>query len=157
MSDHLNEGKLKDGKKHGKWTRYYANGNKREEGKYAEGQKEGRWTRYHKDGSRAVVCHYENDIYTGEISAYWPDGTLKQTGQFNTYAGKWSDGKKTGPWTDYAEDGETVWRVITYKNGSRTKEDDMPLGSCPQCNHYVQSPEWEICPKCGSALIKHLR
>ena len=45
-----------------------------------------------------VVCHYENDIYTGEISAYWPEGTFKQTGQFNTYAGKWSDGKKTGPW-----------------------------------------------------------
>ena len=132
MPDHLNEGKLKDGKKHGKWTRY------------------------HKDGSRAVVCHM-NDIYTGEISAYWPDGTLKQTGQFNTYAGKWSDGKKTGHWTYYAEDGETVWRVITYKNGSRTKEDDMPLGSCPQCNHYVQSPEWEICPKCGTELIKHLR
>ena len=38
----------------------------------------------HTDSSRTVVCHYENDIYTGEISAYWPDGTLKQTGQFNT-------------------------------------------------------------------------
>ena len=82
---------------------------------------------------------------------------VRSAGQCNTYAGKWSDGKKTGSWTYYAEDGETVWRVITYKNGSRTKEADMLLGSCPQCNHYVQSPEWEICPKCGTELIKHRR
>jgi len=51
MAEHLSEGKLKDGKRHGKWIIYYANGNKRQEGKYAEGKKEGQWTSYYKDGA----------------------------------------------------------------------------------------------------------
>ena len=156
MADHLSEGKLKDGKKHGMWTRYYANGNKREEGKYAKDQKEGSWVRYDKDGAKETVCHYKNDVYTGVIISHWPDGKKKQSGQFNTYAGKWTDGKKTGPWTFYAEDGKTIWRVITYKNGSRTKDDELPLGSCPDCDKVVESPEWETCPKCHADLIEYL-
>ncbi len=40
-----------------------------------------------------------------------------------------------------AEDGRAVWRVITYKNGSRTKDDELPLG---------------FCPKCGADLIEYL-
>ena len=156
MADHLSEGKLKDGKRHGKWIIYYANGNKRQEGKYAAGKKEGQWIKYYKDGPKEAVSHYKNDVYTGKITSYWPDGEKRQTGQFNTYASKWSDGKKTGPWTYYAADGQTVWRVITYKNGSRSKADELPLGSCPNCNKVVESDEWEICLDCGADLIEYL-
>jgi antitoxin component YwqK of YwqJK toxin-antitoxin module len=155
MAEHLSEGKLKDGKRHGKWIIYYANGNKRQEGKYAEGKKEGQWTSYYKDGRRATVSHYQDDVYTGKITYHWPDGKKKQTGQFNKYVGKWSDGKKTGRWTYYAEDGRTVWRVITYKNGSRTKDDELPLGSCPTCDMTVESETWEACPKCGADRIEY--
>jgi ABC-type ATPase with predicted acetyltransferase domain len=56
----------------------------------------------------------------------------------------------------YAEDGKTIWRVITYKNGSRAKDDELPLGTCPNCDKVVESPEWETCPKCGADLIEYL-
>ena len=55
-----------------------------------------------------------------------------------------------------AEDGRAVWRVITYKNGSRTKNDELPLGSCPKCDMTVESETWEACPKCGADLIEYL-
>ena len=58
--------------------------------------------------------------------------------------------------TFYAEDGETIWCIITYKNGSRTKEDDRPLGRCRECDYCVQSPAWKICPECGTDLIRYL-
>tara|TARA_Y100000758_G_C15832379_1_gene342461 strand:+ start:413 stop:586 length:174 start_codon:yes stop_codon:yes gene_type:complete len=55
-----------------------------------------------------------------------------------------------------AEDGRAVWRVINYKNGSRTKYDELPLGSCPKCDMTVESETWEACPKCGADLIEYL-
>jgi hypothetical protein len=48
--------------------------------------------------------------------------------------GKYLDGEKYGVRiTYYAHDGETIWRKITYKRGSRTQPDeilgDRPVGS----------------------------
>ena len=45
-----------------------------------------------------------------------------------------ADGRKEGVWLCYEEDGETIWRVITYKKGgSRAKPDEYPLGTCDVC------------------------
>ena len=41
MANSLTTGEIVDGKKHGYWVTYYANGNKRSEGAYIHGEKDG--------------------------------------------------------------------------------------------------------------------
>ncbi|NKB70210.1 MAG: hypothetical protein GKR89_24325 [Candidatus Latescibacteria bacterium] len=152
MASHLEEVEYKNGEKHGPWVQYYAGGGKRREGAFDMGKKTGKWVEYHKNGQPAAVNHYQHNQLIGEHVSYYESGHLKQTGQFNELRGKSSDGRKTGTWTFYATDGKTVWRRITYKNGSRTKADEHPLGVCPECGRVVESPAWEKCPKCDSEL-----
>ncbi len=156
MTSHLEDGEYKDDKKHGPWVLYYADGGKRREGDYHMGEKTGRWIEYHKNGRKAAVNHYHNNQPTGTHTGYYENGNKKQSGQFNEWAGKWTDGKKTGVWIFYDTDGNTVWRRITYKNGSRCKKDEHLLGTCPACTKPVQSPSWERCPKCDAELIENL-
>ena len=44
-------GKMKNGKKDGKWTLWHDNGQKIEEGIYKDGKQDGLWTYYHKNGN----------------------------------------------------------------------------------------------------------
>ena len=154
MSSHLEDGEYKDGKKHGPWILFSADGGKRREGVYDMGKKTGQWIEYHKNGQKAAVNHFRNNQPTGNHVAYYGNGKKKQDGRFNEWAGKWSDGKKTGVWTFYDEDGKVVWRRITYKNGSRCKEDEHPLGICPDCGKPVHTESWERCPKCDAELVE---
>ena len=39
-----------NGREHGKWIGYHANGEKKYEGSYANGLQEGKWTYYNKKG-----------------------------------------------------------------------------------------------------------
>ena len=48
MANSLTTGEMVDGKKHGCWVTYYANGFKRSEGSYIAGKKDGFWIQYHK-------------------------------------------------------------------------------------------------------------
>jgi antitoxin component YwqK of YwqJK toxin-antitoxin module len=156
MTTPLEDGAYKDGKKNGPWILYYAEGGKRREGAYDLGRKTGEWIEYHKNGQPASINQYREDKPTGQHIAYYGSGGKKQTGQFNEFAGKWSDGKKTGTWAFYDSDGKTVWRYITYKNGSRSQVDEHPLGLRPACTKPIQSPSWERCPKCDADLVEHL-
>ena len=153
MASHLEDVEYKNGKKHGPWVLYYADGGKRREGAFDIGKKMGKWIEYHRNGKPASINHYQENQLTGDHVAYYENGKWKQTGQFNEYRGKSTDGRKTGTWTFYATDGETVWRRITYKDGRRCREDEHPLGLCPDCDKPVESPAWEQCPRCDAELI----
>lgn len=148
MSEHLSDGETVNGKKEGPWTTFYANGNKRSEGAYKAGQRHGPWTYYHQTGGIDYTAEFNQGKNVGRTVSYYPNGNKECEGQFNEYRGKSSDGKKTGPWTYYAEDGKTVWRVITYKNGSRAQPDEHPLGRCPHCDK-VRKTLADQCPDCG--------
>ncbi len=76
------------------------------------------------------------------------NGKRKQTGQFNEYRGKSTDGRKTGTWAFYAADGETVWHQITYKDGRRCREDGHLLGLCLDCDKPV-----DLCLSAGDAFL----
>ena len=58
MAKSLTEGEILNGKKHGYWVTYYANGFKRSEGRYIEGKKEGLWIQYHKNGNKASEASF---------------------------------------------------------------------------------------------------
>ena len=66
MASSRDTGEMVDGKKHGYWVTYYANGNKRSEGRYIEGKKEGLWIQYHKNGNKASEASFRDGKNEGD-------------------------------------------------------------------------------------------
>ena len=112
-----------DGKKDGPWLTHYANGAKRSEGIYHAGLKHGRWLQYHKNGNIASEATFHEGKNTGAYRAFHENGNLEMEGMYNPIRGNSTDGTKEGEFRYYNTDGRTVWRIITYKKGSRAKED----------------------------------
>lgn len=137
MAKSLIDSEIVNGKKHGNWGTYYANGFKRSEGRYIDGEKEGLWIQYHKNGNKASEATFHDGKHEGTYTVYHENGNLGMSGSCPKHAGKSYDGKKEGAWYWYEEDGETVWRIITYKQGgSRAKPDEYPLGVCDLGAYY---------------------
>jgi antitoxin component YwqK of YwqJK toxin-antitoxin module len=121
----MTDGEYVDGEKHGYWTTYYANGNKRSEGLYNRGKKEGVWIQYWQNGSKKSEGTFRDGQFTGRYMAYHENGSRQLEGVYNEFSGVPADGTKEGVWTYYEDDGETIWRKITYHRGSRTKPDEI--------------------------------
>ncbi len=51
------EGKMKSGKRHGKWKFYYRNGQTKAVGKYADGELDGYWNGGVRMGNRSKLAH----------------------------------------------------------------------------------------------------
>lgn len=127
----MRDGETVNGKKEGRWVSYFANGNMQSEGEYRGGKKEGAWVLYWPNGNKNSEAHFRDGKYTGLYTAYHKNGKKEHEGRYNEFTGKSSaDGTKDGEWLYYAEDGETVWRKITYRRGARTKPDEI-LGPRP--------------------------
>jgi len=153
MGDSLTAVEIVDGEKHGYWVTDYENGFKRSEGRYIAGKKEGPWSQYHKNGNKASEATFRDGKYEGACITYHENGNLRSSGVYPKHVGKSYDGKKEGAWYWYEEDGETVWRIITYKKGgSRAKPDEYPLGVCDVCGEGKRLTWRNTCPKCGTEL-----
>ena len=122
----MRNGDYVDGEKDGPWISYSANGNVASEGSYVQGQKHGFWTLYWPNGNKKSEATFHYGKNTGLYTAYHENGARRVQGRYNELTGKSSDGKKEGVWRDYAEDGETEVRRITYHNGSRACKDQYP-------------------------------
>ena len=84
---------------------------------------------------------------------YYENGNRKWGGPYREHDGSSADGRKEGVWLCYEEDGETVWRIITYKKGgARAKPDEFPLGVCDVCGEGRRSTWGETCPQCGAEV-----
>lgn len=155
MANSLTTGEIVNGKKHGYWVTYYANGFKRSEGRYLAGKKEGLWIQYHKNGNKASEAFFRDGKYEGVYMAYHENGNLGMSGSYPKHVGKSYDGKKEGAWHWYEEDGETMWRIITYKKGgSRAKPDEYPLGVCDVCGEGKRLKWGDTCPRCGAEIAE---
>lgn len=113
------------GKKDGPWATYYANGNKRSQGAYKLGAKHGPWVQYHPNGKPASEATFHEGKYVGVYRAFHDNGKLEMQGTYNPIRGNSTDGTKEGEFRYYNTDGKTVWRIITYKRGSRCREDQI--------------------------------
>ena len=72
-------GKMKNGKKEGKWMLWNDNGTKKEEQYFKNGRKDGHWKIYRKDGSKFEDQYYLNGKKTGKWLTYDKDGLLGQS------------------------------------------------------------------------------
>ena len=74
MASSRDTGEMVDGKKHGYWITYYANGLKRSEGNYVHGKKDGPWIQYHKNGNVASEAFFRENKHEGEYICYYENG-----------------------------------------------------------------------------------
>ncbi|HZO91781.1 MAG TPA: hypothetical protein VFB38_25920 [Chthonomonadaceae bacterium] len=122
----MRDGEYVDGKKHGLWVSYFANGNKMSEGTYRKGKKEGRWVQYWPNGNKKSEATFVDGKYTGYYVCYYENGNKQWEGYYNPIRGNSADGTKEGAWLTYDKETGEVSRRITYKRGSRAKPDEYP-------------------------------
>ena len=131
---------------------YYANGFKQSEGRYIDRKKE---CRKRQRRFRITQRHVNPPTNLSERLANNRNmkmGTANGAARITSTMAQ-PTGRKEGVWLCYEEDGETVWRIITYKKGgSRAKPDEYPLGTCDVCGEGRRSTGGDTCPKCGAML-----
>ena len=64
------KGKVEDGKKDGKWTRWHENGQIEAEGNYKDNKLDGKWTRWHENGQKESERNYKDGKVYGKWT-YW--------------------------------------------------------------------------------------
>lgn len=102
-------------------------GDFREEGSYRDGLRNGWWNHYFlawdslDQVKKTMVFegNFIDDLPDGKHRFWYPDGTLKEAGNYIL-------GKKEGDWSYYTEDG-LLYLTITYRNGTEVKFDGIKI------------------------------
>ncbi len=86
---------------------YYPNGQVKVEGPLdSDGLKMGEWHAYFENGNKLSSSTYVKGINNGYSIVWYPNGNVR-------YFGDYKNGKKTGKWSFYSEDG-TLFEEKTY-------------------------------------------
>ena len=96
----------KNGKRHGKQTEYYKNGNISKTGSFHKGKANGVWLHYFDDGHLACEKTFVNGVESGLYTSYHKNGKRHKTGMKQQF-------KKTGTWTTYNNKGKLI-KTETY-------------------------------------------
>ncbi|MCQ2471529.1 MAG: TIR domain-containing protein [Clostridia bacterium] len=124
------EGRMKDGKYHGKGTLYRPDGSKLYDGNWVDGKKHGKFNIYNDDGSLRYEAEFDNDIatvvdkygykYVGQMKdgKYHGEGTWYRPGGWEMYKGNWVDGKRHGKGIEYHYFGSILYDG-DWVNGKR--------------------------------------
>ena len=72
------EGETVNGKRHGMWKYYYANGFLWSEGEFWYGERKGYSIIYYNNGKKQMEGSYENDLKVGKWKLWNPDGSLNK-------------------------------------------------------------------------------
>ena len=122
-------GKMKDGKKEGKWMVWYNNGTKEEEQNYKDGKKNGLWTWWYENGKKLSEGTYKDGKEDGLGILWYENGKKQVQGTFN------DDGRRDGLWTEWYENGQMSFEgtfndgkengLVTewYENGQKESEE----------------------------------
>ena len=106
----------------------YPSGKKEIEGRAVNGQRDGTWTYYNEDGSVQLTMDYTlgqllaTRKMNGVFKEYYDDEQLKEEAT-------WSKGEKTGPFTEYRNDGKWVTRDVPA---------DPTVGSGPETERVLE-------------------
>lgn len=93
---------------HGRFERWYDNGQKEYEAVFVLGKKEGTTIRFHRNGRKASEQEYRKGLRHGRSTSWNPAGEkVKEE--------NWAEGKPHGTWTIW-ENGKVRWRN-TFNHG----------------------------------------
>lgn len=90
--------------KHGKWTVWYENGQKKVEGTYEHDQPQGKFVWWHANGQKALEGEYAGSRKLG-IWTWWHDNGQK------SIQGEYASGTPQGPWTWWEQSGKVAQRA----------------------------------------------
>lgn len=107
----MTQGEYKEDSEEGPW--FYSNRGVIEKGEYYDGMRIGVWKIWFANGNLAYEVEYDQDLCSGNYTAYWENG-------FPRISGKYVGGEQDGIWTKYDEDG-TPYLTIIYKNGKEVQ------------------------------------
>lgn len=93
---------IKDGAKHGPYTRLHPNGSRAVEGRYVYGEPDGAWSWYHPTGEKAKKGSYRKGREMGTWQTWSVSGEVEELGDY-------LNGRKTGQWTRYHESGRKAY------------------------------------------------
>jgi len=105
------KGKVEDGKRDGKWTKWRENGQKWFEEYYKDGKLDGKWTWWYENGKKMLEGNYINDKQDGKWIGWHHNGQIYIEGNYK-------DGKQEGK--------VTMW----YGNGQKEYEGKYKDGEC---------------------------
>ncbi|MCL2291150.1 MAG: hypothetical protein FWC34_10720 [Bacteroidetes bacterium] len=110
------EVEMKRGKKNGKLTKRYFNGNVELIAYYKNDLLDGVETYYHKNGNRSMETHYTKGVKNGPVTTWYYNGGLKETGAFvnNLFDGKWENFDERGLLTGEGLFEKGTGKRITY-------------------------------------------
>ncbi|MBW1686704.1 MAG: toxin-antitoxin system YwqK family antitoxin [Deltaproteobacteria bacterium] len=114
------EGAFKNGKLHGLWFVWHADGTADAKGRFVDGKKQGEWRFYEQVGNgkrRHVYVHFKDDIEHGEWKARQV-AELGVTPRLYEVEGHYENGKKSGVWVHYDENGYRD-EEVEYAHGKR--------------------------------------
>ena len=103
------EGSYLSGDKEGTWTKWFANGNRKEESNFKTGKLSGSITKWYESGTKAEEGNYDNGKQNGKWTWYWESGIKKEITTF-------IDGQQEGLW------------ITWYKDGSKKSERKFSSG-----------------------------
>lgn len=101
-----------DGKKNGKWIKYYQSGNLRGEGYYEDGMKTGVWIENYENGNIKSTGSYKKGRQIGQWLSFYKNGIVKKEQNYN------DNGRKTGERFEYFDSG-VVKIKENYINGQK--------------------------------------
>lgn len=108
-----------NGRKHGVWKTFYANGNIMSEGMYKHGLENGYFKEFDKDGNLISTAKYADGSKLEDVAElvkldmrkdYYPDGKVKIAATYN------KEGRLEGVRREYRDDG-TVEKSYIFRNG----------------------------------------
>ncbi|MHC4063464.1 MAG: toxin-antitoxin system YwqK family antitoxin [Planctomycetota bacterium] len=88
---------------HGRYTRWYNNGQKEYEGTFIRGRNDGVATRWHRNGQKAIEEHYARGQRHGTRSS-WDENGVKRKEEHHF------EDKPDGVWTVWDEHGRLKWQ-----------------------------------------------
>ncbi|MCX6272703.1 MAG: hypothetical protein NTU44_16100 [Bacteroidetes bacterium] len=94
----------------GPWTLWNSENKKTAEGRFISGKKEGKWTNWFYENGIYVEINYVQDKMAGKVYGYYLNGNEQSEGVLK-------EGKKTGFWKEFAEDGQYL--EGSYEDGKK--------------------------------------
>ena len=103
------------GRKQGKWSKAYPNGQVKYSGEFKDDKEIGTFSYYSKDGKLTQTIEYSQDGKVGQAKFFYKDGKIMSEG-------KYIDKKKDGVWTYYDEKGRKIREENLVKGKQEGKE-----------------------------------
>jgi antitoxin component YwqK of YwqJK toxin-antitoxin module len=111
ITESVEQGSFKDGKKHGPWVSYNKDGQLRFASTFKNGKQDGPWVGYWNNGQLSQKGTYKDDKKDGPWVGYHENGQLD-------YKGTFKDGKREGPWVSHHYYGQLMHKG-TFKDGNQ--------------------------------------